>query len=122
MPSEGAWVIRGQGVVQMRGILIILTAAAAMAQQGPGAGGQGPGTTPPADATKTEEKSPVPSGEQWITGSFDVGYRWVTDIGGSVLTYRTVVNLGDGPKLTGLQFTMTDPKHRLFDRLDARAN
>jgi hypothetical protein len=33
-----------------------------------------------------------------------------------------VVNLGNGPKLTGLDFTITDPKHRLFDRLDARAN
>jgi len=33
-----------------------------------------------------------------------------------------VVNLGEGPKLTGLDFTILDPKKRLFDRLDARAN
>jgi hypothetical protein len=71
---------------------------------------------------KVEENSPVPAGEQWFTGSFDFGFRWVTDIRGSVPTYRSVVNLGEGPKLTGLDFTIFDPKHRLFDRLDARAN
>ena len=77
---------------------------------------------PAAEAPKAEEKSPVPSAEQWLTGSFEFGYRWVTDVRGSVPTYRTVVNLGEGSKLTGLDFTITDPKHRLFDRLDARAN
>ena len=79
-------------------------------------------------AAKTDEKaasptpSPAPSTEQWFTGSFDVGYRWVGDVHGSSEAYRSVVNLGSGPKLTGLDFTITDPKHRLFDRLDVRAN
>src|SRR4051794_37457992 len=70
---------------------------------------------------KAEEKaeSPAPSGEQWFTGSFDFGYRWVGDVRGSEPTYRSFVNLGDGPKLTGIDFTITDPKHRLFDRIDA---
>ena len=63
-----------------------------------------------------------PPAEQWLTGSFDFGYRWVSDVRGSVPTYRSIVNLGEGPKLTGLDFTITDPKHRLFDRIDARAN
>ncbi len=62
-----------------------------------------------------------PSSEQWITGSVDFGYRWV-DERGNLPTYRSIVNLGSGPKLTGLDFTITDPKHRLFDRIDARAN
>src|ERR1035438_6713381 len=66
--------------------------------------------------------SPVPAtGEQWITGSVDLGYRWVGEAG-NLPTYRSIVNLGSGPKLTGLDFTITDPKHRLFDRIDARAN
>jgi hypothetical protein len=75
-------------------------------------------------AAKADEKaaSPDPSSEQWFTGSFDFGYRWVGDVRGSEATYRSIVNLGDGPKLTGLDFTITDPKHRLFDRIDARAN
>jgi hypothetical protein len=78
----------------------------------------------PAAPAKAAEKaaSPAPSTEQWITGSFDFGYRWVGDVRGSLPTYRSIVNLGAGPKLTGLDFTITDPKHRLFDRIDARAN
>src|ERR1035438_4838808 len=79
----------------------------------------------PADAAapvKSDAASPAPSSEQWLTGSFDFGYRWVDDLRGSTATYRSIVNLGEGPKLTGLDFTITDPKHRLFDRIDARAN
>ena len=80
----------------------------------------------PAEAqpAKADEKpaSPAPSTEQWFTGSFDFGYRWVGDVRGSEATYRSFVNLGDGPKLTGLDFTIADPQHRLFDRIDARAN
>ena len=76
-------------------------------------------TESPAPA-KTE--SPAPSAaEDWLTGSVDFGYRWVTDAG-NFQAYRSVVNLGQGPKLTGLDFTIQDPKKRLFDRLDARAN
>ena len=66
--------------------------------------------------------SPVPAAESWLTGSIDVGYRWRTDIGGSFDTYRTFVNLGSGPKLLGAEFTVADPKHRLFDRIRLRAN
>jgi len=81
----------------------------------------------PAEAATgaTEEKkaeSPVPSAEQWLTGSVDFGYRWITDIRGNRDVYRSIVNLGEGPKLTGLDFTLQDPKKRLFDRIDARAN
>ena len=131
----------------MRILLVLLMTATAIAQQNAGAGGPGSGVgaqAKPADQqaapakaddqtkaadqqaapAKADEKaaSPVPSGEQWFTGSFEVGYRWLTDVRGSYPTYRTIVNLGEGPKLTGLDFTITDPKHRLFDRLDARAN
>jgi hypothetical protein len=81
-----------------------------------------PAATAPAPAA-TEEKieSPVPAPvENWLTGSVDFGYRWVTDAG-NFQAYRSVVNLGEGPKLTGMDFTILDPKKRLFDRLDARA-
>ena len=45
---------------------------------------------------KADDKaaSPAPSSEQWFTGSFDFGYRWVSDVRGNFPTYRSVVNLG----------------------------
>src|SRR6185437_5901474 len=42
-------------------------------------------------------------------------------LGGSVDTYRSFVNLGAGPKLLGTEFTILDPKHRLFDRIRVEA-
>ncbi|HLY19849.1 MAG TPA: hypothetical protein VKR61_21630 [Bryobacteraceae bacterium] len=65
--------------------------------------------------------SPTPSTEPVVTGSIDLGYRF-TSIGGDNDVYRSVVNLGQGPRLIGLDFSITDPRKRLFDRLDVRAN
>jgi hypothetical protein len=82
--------------------------------QTPIAGTQTPAvTSPPADPATTD---------QWFDGSIDFGYRWVTGIGGSVPEYRSVVNLGEGPKLFGLEFSLIDPKKRWFDRVTARAS
>src|ERR1700689_2425888 len=61
--------------------------------------------------------SPVPSSEAIFTGWIDFGYTWRSDVAGSVDTYRSLVNLGSGPKLLGAEFTLTDPKHRLFDQI-----
>jgi hypothetical protein len=77
--------------------------------------------TPIAAIQAPAAAAPAPAADQWLTGSIDFGYRWLTSIGGSVAEYRSVVNLGEGPKLLGLDFTVLDPKKRLFDRLDARA-
>src|SRR5438552_3407575 len=79
-----------------------------------------PSATKPAE-TKPEA-SPVPTAESWLTGSLDLGYRWQTGVAGSFDTYRSVVNLGSGPKLLGVDFTVLDPKHRVFDQLRVRAN
>lgn|GEM_PF-3403936 len=68
-----------------------------------------------------QQPSPVPSDENWLTGSLDLGYRWMTGVGGSADTDRSIVDLGAGPKLLGLDFTVKDPAHRLFDRIDVRA-
>jgi len=76
----------------------------------------------PAKADAQAAVSPAPSTEQWIDGSIDFGYRWVGNVGGSLQAYRSVVNLGEGPKLIGLEFTIQNPKKRGFDRLSARAN
>jgi len=73
------------------------------------------------DATaSTNAASPVPN-ENWLTGYIDLGYRWQTGVGGSLATYRSIVNLGSGPKLLGADFTITDPKGRLFDQIMVRA-
>ena len=74
----------------------------------------------PAD-TKAAE-TPVAATEDWLTGSVDVGYRWRTAVAGSFESYRSIVNLGAGPKLLGTDFTLVDPAHRLFDRIDVRAS
>jgi hypothetical protein len=77
---------------------------------------------PPAAAKETAAASPVPSEDLALTGSIDVGYRWLTGVGGSMDTYRSLINLGSGPKLLGADFTITDPKIRWFDRIDVRAS
>jgi hypothetical protein len=75
------------------------------------------------DAAATSSvPSPVPSTETWFTGSIDVGYTWRSDVGGSFDAYRSIVNLGSGPKLIGADFTILDPKHRLFDEIRVRAS
>ncbi len=76
-------------------------------------------TTP---ATTTDTASPVPSTEPVLTGWIDLGYRWGTGVGGSFDTYRSIINLGAGPKLLGTDFTLTDPKHRWFDTIQVRAD
>ncbi|HWC99995.1 MAG TPA: hypothetical protein VG456_24715 [Candidatus Sulfopaludibacter sp.] len=118
----------------MRFLLALILMAPAFAQEPPAQ------ATPPAKPdektaaapaqteTKTEAapaekaaESPAPSTESWINGSIDFGYRWLTNVNGNFQQYRSVVNLGEGPKLFGVDLTIQDPKKRLFDRLDARA-
>ena len=80
-----------------------------------------PQPAPAPAAAEAPAVSPTPTTEQWITGSVDFGYRF-TSVGGNNDVYRSVVNLGQGPRLLGLDFTIIDPKKRLFDHLDVRAN
>ena len=75
------------------------------------------------DASKDQSAaaSPVPAGENILSGSIDFGYRFLAGPGGSLDAYRSIVNLGAGPKLIGTDFTITDPKHRFFDQIHVRA-
>ena len=72
--------------------------------------------------TAAAEPSPIPAEPQGITGSIDFGYRWVTGVGGSLDTYRSVVNLGQGPKLFGLDLTFESASRRWFDRINVRGS
>jgi hypothetical protein len=69
----------------------------------------------------TQAASPVPTGDQVLSGYIDLGYRWMTGVFGSFDTYRSIVDLGSGPKLLGTEFTILNPKKRYFDRIDVRA-
>jgi hypothetical protein len=72
--------------------------------------------------TTTDTTSPVPTSEPILTGWVDLGYRWRTDVGGSFDAYRSIIDLGSGPKLFGTEFTIADPKHRWFDTIQVHAN
>ncbi len=75
-------------------------------------------TAAPAQASAD---NPAPTAAENFHGSIDFGYRWLTDVHGSMDEYRSVVNLGQGPKLFGLEFSLLDPNTHLFDELDVRA-
>lgn len=68
------------------------------------------------------QPSPAPARERPLSGQVDFGYRVISGVGGDFQTYRSVVNLGEGPKLFGLDAAWADPSGRLFDRFDLRMN
>ena len=76
---------------------------------------------PAAPAAPAAAAQAAPTGEGWLTGSFEVGYRWIPNISGNLDAYRSVVNLGEGPKLLDADFTLRDPNKRVFDRADVHA-
>ena len=106
----------------------------ALALLGPMASGQDPAApgapapavaapvAAPAAAADAASPVPQPSGESWVTGTLDIGYRWVGTPGGSFETYRSIVNLGSGPKLVGLDLTIIEPSRRYFDTIHLRAS
>jgi len=77
-------------------------------------------TAAPAPA-QTSAGNPAPAAAEDFHGSIDFGYRWLSDVHGSMDEYRSVVDLAQGPRLFGLEFTLTDPSIHLFDQLDVRA-
>ena len=48
--------------------------------------------------------------------------RFVKDIGGNRDVYRSVVNLGEGPRLFGGEFRYTNPRGKWADEVSARAD
>src|SRR5579885_723728 len=76
-------------------------------------------TAPPAAAaTPAAPAAPTPAVEQNFTGNIEFGYRVIPNIDGSLNTYRSVVDLGEGPKLFGADATILNPNRRFFDRID----
>ena len=60
--------------------------------------------------------------EERPQGSVEFGYRGVSGPAGSFDGYRSIVNLGEGPKLFHVDFFAPRPKGKLFDRLSLRAD
>ncbi len=75
-----------------------------------------------AAAPAPQAASPVPSGEPDISGWIDFGYRFRSNVNGSFETYRSIVNLGEGPKLFGADLTLLDPRKTLFDTMHVVAS
>jgi hypothetical protein len=72
-------------------------------------------------ATPSDAASPVPSAEPVLTGWIDLGYVFIPGVGGSYDTYRSIIDVHQGPKLLGTEFTLADPKHHWFDTISVRA-
>ena len=102
--------------------------AAAMQEAAPAAAESAPAgqeTKPPAQETPAAAADAAVAAanpEPGLAGSIDVGYRWRSDVAGSTDTYRSVVNLGEGPKLFGLDLSFQNAARRWFDRVGVRAN
>jgi len=56
-----------------------------------------------------------------LSGSIELGYRFLAGPGGSLDTYRSIVNLGRGPKLVNADFSVAGPGYKVFDSLRVRA-
>jgi hypothetical protein len=104
-------------------LLLFVVSASALPAQTPPAVTQTPpvvaAQTPPALPASTETP-PVQQDQPALSGYIDLGYRWVTGVYGSADTYRSVVDLGSGPKLLGADFTILGK--RFFDHIDVRAS
>ncbi len=72
----------------------------------------------------------IPSDEGFTLGAYqghadvELGYRWRSDVSGNTDVYRSMVNLGSGPKLLRSNFSLRSNygAGTLFDRLDVSAN
>ena len=83
-----------------------------------------PDAAKPDAATAEEAASPAAEGaaapEHAVRGSVEVGYRFVGDIGGNQDVYRSIVNLGKGPRLLNTDLSMS-PSLKWIDDLAVRA-
>lgn len=96
----------------------LLVALTALAQEKPPAEAAATG----AAAAPAQEVPPAAALEPKLTGEIDFGYRFVQDVGGSRNVYRSIVNLGEGPKLFNGTAAWRNPGGKWLDRLEITAN
>src|SRR5215472_14272598 len=79
----------------------------------------------PADQTAASASSPAAGDatthNNAVEGYIDAGYRWVDFRGGSYETYRSVVDLGEGPKLFDVDALIRSADRKYFDRISVKA-
>lgn len=77
-----------------------------------------------AQEAPTAEPQPPPIFGMETSGTVDIGYRWNTGLRGSQDLYRSLVNLGEGPRLLGTNLTMNSPlgAGKYIDRLQLNAS
>jgi hypothetical protein len=89
-----------------------------------------------AEPAKTETSAPAATpaapweeppgklfGSENMSGSVEVGYRWLGTLHGNENVYRSVVNLGEGPRLLGFDYHYLAPKRGgWLERLNAVAS
>jgi hypothetical protein len=72
---------------------------------------------PAQEAAPAKEAAPAaPISDRVITGSVDLGYRFVSS-GGNPEVYRTVVNLGEGPKVLNFDLSIVNPTGKYYDKI-----
>ena len=98
-------------------IILALAGTIGWAQDKPAAAPEAP-----KEAPKEEPKNETKPVEEDLTGSVEVGYRIVGGVPGSLATYRTFVNLGEGPRLLHLDFRYLSPTHKWFDTISGFAS
>src|SRR5437867_5791362 len=78
----------------------------------------------PAPVVPTHEGEGLKWGPMEGHSEVEVGFRWVSDIAGNRDMYRSMVNLGQGPKLLRSTLSLRADSGRgvLFDRLDLSLN
>ena len=72
-------------------------------------------------AQETAAVAPA-EGEQNWNMNLDIRNRWVQDVGGNNDVYRSIVNLGEGPRLFGGDIRFRDSAGTWIDELEANAN
>jgi hypothetical protein len=70
---------------------------------------------PQQPASAAGETAPPPS-DRTITGSVDVGYRFV-NTGGNFDAYRSTVDLGEGPKVLNFDLSIVNPTGKWYDKI-----
>lgn len=76
---------------------------------------------PAAAEEEKKAEAPAAAAEKNVSGSVDFGYRWRSEVRGREQTYRSLVDLNEGPRLFDLDLAIQDPGKRLFDRIDLSA-